>query len=150
MHNNNELTGQQTKFSKWLNDTFHEGKHATNAPIDFQGKHFGGGYHRELSKGHDILCFVDGIKMFKEGKFEAIRYENGVAKVFATDTIGVYNMIETGWGPAEGFDVPALYKATTPLIIRATVAGEYTATLKLVKASDRSVVASKEVSVVVE
>lgn len=76
--------------------------------------------------------------------------ENGVAKVFATDTIGVYNMIETGWGPAEGFDVPALYKATTPLIIRATVAGEYTATLKLVKASDRSVVASKEVSVVVE
>lgn len=76
--------------------------------------------------------------------------ENGVAKVFATDTIGVYNMIETGWGPAEGFDVPALYKATTPLIIKATVAGEYTATLKLVKASDRSVVASKEVSVVVE
>ena len=84
MHNNNELTGQQTKFSKWLNDTFHEGKHATNAPIDFQGKHFGGGYHRELSKGHDILCFVDGIKMFKEGKFEAIRYENGVAKVVVT------------------------------------------------------------------
>lgn len=81
---NNELTGQQSKFSKWLNDTFHEGKHATNAPIDFQGKHFGGGYHRELSKGHDILRFVDGIKMFKEGKFEAIRYENGVAKVVVT------------------------------------------------------------------
>jgi hypothetical protein len=81
---NNNLTGQQSKFSKWLNDTFHEGKHATNAPIDYQGKHFGGGYHRELSKGHDILRFVEGIKMFKEGKFEAIRYENGVAKVVIT------------------------------------------------------------------
>lgn len=81
---NNDLTGQQSKFSKWLNDTFHEGKHATNAPIDYQGKHFGGGYHRELSKGHDILRFVEGINMFKEGKFEAIRYENGIAKVVVT------------------------------------------------------------------
>lgn len=76
---NNSATGQQSKFSEWLNDTFHEGKHATNAPIDYQGKNFGGGYHRELSKGHDIARFADGIKMFKNGTFEGVRYVDGVA-----------------------------------------------------------------------
>lgn len=76
---NNSATGQQSKFSDWLNDTFHEGKHATNAPIDYQGKNFGGGYHRELSRGHDIARFVDGIKMFKNGTFEGVRYVDGVA-----------------------------------------------------------------------
>lgn len=75
---NNEITGQQSKFSDWLNRTFHEGKHATNAPIDYQGKGFGGGYHRELSKGHDIIRFVEGIKSFKNGEFRAVRYIDGV------------------------------------------------------------------------
>lgn len=76
---NNSATGQQSKFSEWLNNTFHEGKHATNAPIDYQGKGFGGGYHRELSKGHDIARFAEGIKMFKSGSFEGVRYIDGVA-----------------------------------------------------------------------
>lgn len=76
---NNSATGQHSKFSEWLNDTFHEGKHATNAPIDYQGKNFGGGYHRELSRGHDIARFADGIKMFKNGTFEGVRYVDGVA-----------------------------------------------------------------------
>ena len=79
---NNSVTGQQSKFSEWLNDTFHEGKHATNAPIDYQGKNFGGGYHRELSRGHDIARFADGIKMFKNGTFESVRYVDGVAHKF--------------------------------------------------------------------
>ena len=77
---NNKATGQHSKFSEWLNDTFHEGKHPTNAPIDYQGKGFGGGYHRELSKGHDIARFAEGIKMFKNGTFEGVRYVNGVAE----------------------------------------------------------------------
>ena len=77
---NNKATGQHSKFSEWLNDTFHEGKHQTNAPIDYQGKGFGGGYHRELSKGHDIARFAEGIKMFKNGTFEGVRYVNGVAE----------------------------------------------------------------------
>lgn len=76
---NNKATGQQSKFSEWLNNTFHEGKHATNAPIDYQGKGFGGGYHRELSKGHDVARFAEGIKMFKNGTFEGVRYIDGVA-----------------------------------------------------------------------
>lgn len=76
---NNNATGQQSKFSEWLNNTFHEGKHATNAPSDYQGEGFGGGYHRELSKGHDIARFAEGIKMFKNGTFEGVRYIDGVA-----------------------------------------------------------------------
>ena len=86
---NNKATGQQSKFSEWLNDTFHEGKHATNAPIDYQGKGFGGGYHRELSKGHDIARFTEGINMFKNGTFEGVRYVDGVAHVVKT-TVNQY------------------------------------------------------------
>ncbi len=54
-------------FSKWLNQ-FHE--HEGGAPIDYQGSGFGGPFHRGgLSKGHDILRFVESIMMFKNGQF---------------------------------------------------------------------------------
>ncbi len=79
----NKVTGKNSKFSDWLNE-FHEKKwkHAGGAPIDFQGKidgiSFGGGNHRDLSRGHDLLRFVDGIKSFKNGIFEAVGYRDGV------------------------------------------------------------------------
>lgn len=78
----NPLTGTKSAFSEKLNN-LHEKvfKHKTGAPIDYQGPHFGGGFHRELSKGHDLARFVEGIKSFKNGTFEAIRYENGVRMV---------------------------------------------------------------------
>ena len=75
-----------SKVSEWLNN-IHEKtfKHKANAPIDYQGKDFGGGYHRELSKGHDLARFVEGIKMFKQGKFEAIIHDNGIARKIVSD-----------------------------------------------------------------
>lgn len=82
----NKLTGNGSKCSEKLNE-LHENtfKHKSGAPIDYQGKGFGGGYHRELSKGHDLARFNEGIKMFKEGKFEGVRYIDGVAhKVITT------------------------------------------------------------------
>lgn len=62
----NQLTGKGSKFAEELNKLH---KHEGGAPIDFQGKGYEGGYHRAFSRGHDILRFYDGIKMFKEGKF---------------------------------------------------------------------------------
>lgn len=82
----NRFTGNGSKFSESLKE-LHEKtfKHKNNAAIDFQGviekngikSHFGGGYHRVLSKGHDPLRFINGIKSFKEGKFVAVDYQNG-------------------------------------------------------------------------
>lgn len=78
----NKLTGAdprkhfESKFSAWLNQ-FH--KHEGGGPIDYQGPGFGGGFHRGLSKGHDILRFIEAIWMFKNGQFEGIRYVNGEA-----------------------------------------------------------------------
>ena len=73
----NALTGKNTDFSKWL-DGFHI--HEGGAPIDYQGPGFGGGYHRVLSKEHDILRFIEGIQAFREGKFVGIKYDaEGVA-----------------------------------------------------------------------
>lgn len=82
----NKFTGNDSSFSKKLNE-LHEKtfKHKTGAPIDYQGKGFGGGHHRELSQGHDLARFVEGIKMFKEGQFEGVRIvDNQVIKVFST------------------------------------------------------------------
>lgn len=73
---NNQFTGKGSTFSDWLYK-FHN--HDGGAPIDYQGPDFGGGYHRGLSKGHDILRFIEAIIMFKNGQFEAIRYTDGVA-----------------------------------------------------------------------
>lgn len=73
---NNKFTGKESDFSKWLNQ-FH--KHESGSPIDYQGKGFGGGFHRGLSKGHDILRFIESIIMIKEGRFEGITYSDGVA-----------------------------------------------------------------------
>lgn len=73
---NSSITGANTDFSKWLNE-FH--KHDGGGPIDYQGKGFGGGYHRGLSRGHDILRFVEAIMMFKNGEFIGVRHEYGKA-----------------------------------------------------------------------
>lgn len=82
----NKFTGSDSSFSKKLNE-LHEKtfKHKTGAPIDYQGKGFGGGHHRELSQGHDLARFVEGIKMFKNGQFEGVRVVNNqVIKVVST------------------------------------------------------------------
>ena len=77
----NKLTGAdprrgfQSDFSKWLNQ-FHE--HEGGAPIDYQGSGFGGPFHRGLSKGHDVLRFIETIMMFKNGQFVGTRYMDGV------------------------------------------------------------------------
>ena len=73
---NNKFTGKGSDFSKWL-DQFHQ--HDGGGPIDYQGKGFGGGFHRGLSKGHDVLRFIEAIIMFKNGQFEGVRYIDGVA-----------------------------------------------------------------------
>lgn len=79
---NNTITGAdprnnlESQFSAKLN-LLHI--HESGAPIDYQGPGFGGGFHRGLSKGHDLLRFIEAIYMFKEGRFEGIRYESGEA-----------------------------------------------------------------------
>ena len=81
----NKLTGAdprrgfQSDFSKWLNQ-FHE--HEGGAPIDYQGTGFGGPFHRGLSKGHDVLRFIEAIVMFKNGQFAGTRYMDGVPHKF--------------------------------------------------------------------
>ena len=79
---NNKLTGQNSKFSKWLNE-FH--KHEPGAPIDYQGPHFGGGHHRNRSRGHDLLRFIEAILMFKNGEFRGVYYKDGVAHYVKTN-----------------------------------------------------------------
>ena len=70
----NKLTGKNSKFSEKLNELHN---HKDGAPIDYQGKHFGGGYHRSRSSGHDILRPLKGIKQFKNGEFIGKYFEAG-------------------------------------------------------------------------
>ncbi len=78
----NFSNAENSTFSKWLNN-FHV--HSDGNPIDYQGPDFGGGLHRELSKGHDLLRMIETIWNIKNGRFVGIRYENGQAiKVIST------------------------------------------------------------------
>lgn len=67
---------KDSDFSRWLNK-FHI--HPDGSPIDYQGKDFGGGLHRQLSKGHDLFRAIETIINIKNGRFEGIVYRNGVA-----------------------------------------------------------------------
>lgn len=79
---NNEFTGKNSNFSRKLN-TFHN--HEGGSPIDYQGEGFGGGFHRGLSKSHDVLRFIEAINMIRMGRFEGIRFNDGVAyKIVST------------------------------------------------------------------
>ncbi|MEQ8200531.1 MAG: hypothetical protein ABRQ24_03795 [Syntrophomonadaceae bacterium] len=73
-------------FSDWLEDLH---IHDSGNPLDFQGPGFGGGFHRELSKGHDLLRMAENIWNIKNGRFVGIRYENGQA-IQVISTINQY------------------------------------------------------------
>lgn len=69
--------GNNSGFSDWLNSNFHN--HPDMAPIDYQGKGFGGPHHRQLSKGHDLLRFIEAILQIKNGRFEGIIFQDNTA-----------------------------------------------------------------------
>lgn len=73
---NNKFTGKDSTFSQKLNELHN---HKGGDPLDYQGKGFGGGYHRGLSKSHDLLRFIEAIMMIKNGEFVGVRYEYGKA-----------------------------------------------------------------------
>ena len=80
--------------------------------------------------------------------------ENTKAHVqaIAKETVGAgagraWNVIEAGWGAAEGFPIA---DATTTVYLVADQAGTYTATIKLIDVSTGDVLASKEMSMTVK
>ena len=67
---------------------------------------------------------------------------NANFKVWAQDTNGnIWDMVTTGWGPANGFPVEAGYSATTPFQIVVDKAGSYSADIVLY-----DVIANEELS----
>jgi hypothetical protein len=63
----------------WIGSTMEKihGKHATGAPIDYQGDHFRGGDHRGRTTGHDLLRPLEGIRQFMDGTFRGSYWYNG-------------------------------------------------------------------------
>jgi len=51
--------------------------HPGGATVDYQGKKFGGAYHRGLSPGHDLFQVCEGIRQFKDGEFRGWYWVNG-------------------------------------------------------------------------
>ena len=77
--------------------------------------------------------------------------EGSNPQIIANDGNQDYNLAETGtWGPETGFLVQANYSAETPLKLSFDMAGEYTATFKLVDLdNDNAVLASGSASITV-
>ena len=75
--------------------------------------------------------------------FAATGPENATVTFKVKDTAGVkYTFINKGvWGPADGFDLPADYSATTSWKLTFSQAGTYTITFNLVEATTNQVIA---------
>jgi len=76
------LQAKMVDQNHWLGnmmEQIHKYHHKTQppAPIDYMGPKFGGGHHRGLSSGHDLLRPLSGIKQIKEGKFRGHYFEYG-------------------------------------------------------------------------
>ena len=77
--------------------------------------------------------------------------EGATVKVWAPDTNGnVYDILESGWGPAEGFTVIEGYSATTPLIIEGDKEGTYSADLVLYEVATGAKVQQTTITFVIE
>ena len=73
---------------------------------------------------------------------------NDGIQLIAKDTANNwYNIVKTGWGPAEGF---ALADAITPIYVVANQPGTYTATIKLVDVTSNTVLATTTASIKAE
>jgi hypothetical protein len=60
-------------------------------------------------------------------------------QLWAKDTAGNwYDINVVGWGPAEGFALPAEYSATTDVYLLADAAGDYTLNIQLVDLKDNN------------
>ena len=76
--------------------------------------------------------------------------EGSNPQIIANDGHQDYNLAETGtWGPPDGFPVQAGYSAETPLKLSFDMAGEYTATFKLVDLDTDALLASGTSSITV-
>lgn len=66
--------------NNWLGSQMEKihSQHSSNAPIDYQGEHFGGGDHRSRTIGHDLFRPFEGIRQFKDGAFKGFYFHNGV------------------------------------------------------------------------
>ena len=92
---------------KWCNNIHEKIDHKGN-PLDFQGrfdqqgspigygiKHdgpsisFGGGNHRGLTNGHDLIMFFDAIKQYHDGVFRDSGFIDGV-KVIVESSVKKY------------------------------------------------------------
>lgn len=73
------MADKNTRLGSWM-ERIHS-LHADGAPIDYQGAHFGGGFHRGLSPGHDLLRPLEGIRQFRDGVFRGAYYKDGVKYV---------------------------------------------------------------------
>lgn len=63
--------------------------HPGYAPIDYQGAHFGGAYHRGLTTGHDLFQPLEGIRQFMDGEFRGYYWVAG-KKYFIESSVNQY------------------------------------------------------------
>ena len=79
---------------------------------------------------------VKGSADYSQVRVVVAGLSDGV-QLIATDGTNYYNIIKTGWGPANGF---TLANATTPVYLVANTPGTYTATINLVDVSNNNAV----------
>lgn len=70
-----KLSNKSTDIGKLFNE-IHESIGHAGQPLDYQGKNFGGGDHRVLTFGHDLLMLPLALYMLQKGEFIDGYYDN--------------------------------------------------------------------------
>lgn len=74
----------------------------------------------------------------------------GTLQLWAKDTNNQWwNIVETGWGPPNGFPITPDYNVTTPVYVVADTQGTYTVTVKLIDLDTNQVITEEQVSATV-
>ena len=67
----------QGTLNEWFNKNIHEKLPHPGSPIDYQGKDFGGPFHRALGRGHDLARFLDAVDQTARGEFRGTVWDYG-------------------------------------------------------------------------
>ncbi len=99
----------------------------------------------DITKGTEIQATLTASSESYPNVRVVVTGLNSGVQLIAQDTTGTwYNIAETGWGPAAGFN---LTTTTTPVYLVANTAGTYTATINLVDVSTGSIIATTTASI---
>ncbi|MGB9975752.1 S-layer homology domain-containing protein [Thermovenabulum sp.] len=93
--------------------------------------------------GYDAVRMTVSVEVYDENYGWTDASEK--IQLWAKDTAGNwYNIVETGWGPLNGFELPAVYESTTQVYIICNIEGLFRVNINLIDVKENISILTKE------